>query len=392
MERKICLLLIFILGGFLFARAQDDGKMTVKGRVIDSQTGEPVVFANLGLLGTVAGVASDMDGYFELTVPAKYATHVIRITAVGYASVELKVYEGHGKENFQIKLRPVTYGIGEVDVYGQLLMYKKMLQDVVSNIQRNYIARPYNYDGYFKHTRIEDGDEKVKEAVVRIYDANGYERSDVAKAFRDLNYHFSQVRRDHEVTSALDGLTCFDDLLTADVVRNTRNVLDVLNSRDYKLKSKGKLLYEGDSVQVIGYEAPVPALSTTGSNAVKKYAGEIYVQLKDKAVLKNVVNLTTADFTDLGRNLVPVNEAPKGDVQMTITTTYKKLKSVYFLSGATIEYNYRETGGKEVAGKLEYVTTRVNMDTPEAIEGRQYYENIPMNENFWNRYSVYFEE
>lgn len=392
MDKKFYLCLIFMVGSLLFAHAQDNGKMTVKGRVIDSQTGEPVVFANLGLLGTVAGVASDMDGYFELTVPAKYATHVIRVTAVGYAHVELKVYEGEGKENFQIKLRPVSYGIGEVDVYGQLLMYKKMIQNVVSNIHRNYISRPYNYDGYFKYTLTEDGNEKVKEAVVRIYDAQGYERSDVEKTFKEVNYQFSQVRRDHEVASVFDGLTYFDDLLTADVVRNTRNVLDIINSRDYKLKSKGKFLYEGDSVQIIAYEVTAPTLSTTGSHAVKKYAGEIYIQLKDMAVLKNVVTLTASDFTELGRNLVPVNEAAKGDVQMTITTNYKKLKSVYFLSGATIEYNYKETDGKEVTGKMEYLTTRVDMDTPAVIEGRQYYENIPMNENFWNRYSVYFEE
>ncbi|MDE7073769.1 MAG: carboxypeptidase-like regulatory domain-containing protein, partial [Odoribacter sp.] len=217
-------------------------------------------------------------------------------------------------------------------------------------------------------------------------------RSDVEKTFKEVNYQFSQVRRDHEVASVFDGLTYFDDLLTADVVRNTRNVLDIINSRDYKLKSKGKLLYEGDSVQIIAYEVTAPTLSTTGSHAVKKYAGEIYIQLKDMAVLKNVVTLTASDFTELGRNLVPVNEAAKGDVQMTITTNYKKLKSVYFLSGATIEYSYKETDGKEVTGKMEYLTTRVDMDTSAVIEGRQYYENIPMNENFWNRYSIYFEE
>ena len=29
---------------------------------------------------------------------------------------------------------------------------------------------------------------------------------------------------------------------------------------------------------------------------------------------------------------------------MTITTTYKKLKSVYFLSGVQVEYSYKEEG------------------------------------------------
>ena len=41
---------------------------------------------------------------------------------------------------------------------------------------------------------------------------------------------------------------------------------------------------------------------------------------------------------------------------------------------------------------MEYITTRVNRTSPTVIEGRIYYEDIEANEEFWNRYSVYFEE
>ena len=193
------------------------------------------------------------------------------------------------------------------------------------------------------------------------------------------------------MTALWDCLTYFYYILTADIVRNTRNVLDIVNSRDYKLKSKGKLVYEGDSVQVISYQATHPSISTTGDPAVQTYSGEIYVNLKDLAVLKNVVNLTSRDFNGLSRNLVTINEKPKSDVKMTITTTYKKLKSVYFLSGVQVEYSYKEEG-KEVKGTMEYITTRVNRTSPTVIEGRIYYEDIEANEEFWNRYSFYFEE
>lgn len=375
----------------MFAKAQDNGRITVKGTVIDSRSGEPIAFANLGLLGTVAGVASDIDGKFELTVPDKYATHKIRVSAVGYASTEMKVYEGKDKPNLVIKLNPVTYGIGAVDVYGQLLVYKKMLQNVVSNISKNYIIDPYNYEGYFKYITDINGVEKVKEATVTIYDSKGYHRGNVESAFKEVNYKFNEVRRNQPAVSVLDGLTCLDDILTADIVRNTRNVLDIVNSRDYKLKSKGKMVYEGDSVQVISYTATNPSLSTAGDPAVKTYSGEIYIHLKDLAVLKNVTNITSRDFNSLGRNLISINENPKDEVTMTITTTYKKLRTTYFLSGVNIDYNYKESGN-DVKGKMEYVTTRVNIKNPTVIDGRTYYEDIKANEDFWNRYSVYFED
>lgn len=391
MNKKIFLLMLWLLGIGAIANAQDDGKITIRGTVVDSKTGEPVAFANLGLLGTVAGVASDMDGHFELTVPDKYATHTLRISAVGYANQQMKLYEAQDKDPLKIELTPVTYGIGEVDVYGQLLVYKKMLQNVVNRIGKNYISDPYSYEGYFKYRIERDGAEQLKEATVTVFDAKGYVREDVASAFTHVNYRYNQARRNRPAQSVLDGLTHLDDILTADIVRNTRNVLDISNSRDYKLKSKGKTVYEGDSVQIIAYEVPQPSLSTTGDASVSRYTGEIYINLKDHAVLKNVTYIDSKDFTTLGRNLIPVGETPKTNVKMTMTTTYKKLKSVYFLSGVKIQYDYREEGNP-VKGEMEYVTTRVNTKNPVLLEGRTYYEDLRENEDFWNRYSVYFEE
>ena len=60
MMKKGVIILFIMMGFFLVAKAQEDGKMVLTGTVVDSQTNEPVAFANLGLLGTVAGVASDM--------------------------------------------------------------------------------------------------------------------------------------------------------------------------------------------------------------------------------------------------------------------------------------------------------------------------------------------
>ena len=107
-------------------QAQEDGKIVLKGVVQDARTNEPIPFVNIGLLGTVAGVASDVDGRFELVIPDRYATHVLRLSAIGYASKDIKVYEIQNKPDLKILLQPKTYGIGEVDVYGQLLIYKKM--------------------------------------------------------------------------------------------------------------------------------------------------------------------------------------------------------------------------------------------------------------------------
>ena len=186
-------------------------------------------------------------------------------------------------------------------------------------------------------------------------------------------------------------MTYFDDILTADIVRNTRNVLDIANLDEFKLKNKGILMYEGDSVQVISYELSKPSLSTTGDVAVSQCKGEIFINKKDKAVLKNVIQMKAKDFNILGRNLVAIDEAPKSDVEMVISTNYKKMRSVYFLSGITIAYKYKQEGNS-VKGEMQYLTTRVNMDSPTSISGRMYYEDLKTDAAFWNGYTAYFEE
>lgn len=53
------MLLVLFFGVFSFVQAQDDdGKIRIKGVVLDEKTREPIAFANLGVLGTVLGVAS----------------------------------------------------------------------------------------------------------------------------------------------------------------------------------------------------------------------------------------------------------------------------------------------------------------------------------------------
>ena len=193
------------------------------------------------------------------------------------------------------------------------------------------------------------------------------------------------------MNATADDLMFFDDVLTADVVRNTRNVLDSQYVRDFKLTSKGVFAYEGDSVQIVAYECKRPTLSNSGVADVVKYSGEIYVDMNNFAVIKNVARLTSKAYNALGRNMLVGGEGPRNEVMMTISTNYKKVSSYYFLSGVSIEYSYLD-GGQRVNGEMQYQTTKVKVNETEPVTGRVYFEEIPEDEDFWNRYTIYLEE
>lgn len=59
----------------------------VKGKVTDSQTGEPVPFANINIVGTNYGCSSDIDGNFSLTFPPGY--NAIICTFIGYKKLTI---------------------------------------------------------------------------------------------------------------------------------------------------------------------------------------------------------------------------------------------------------------------------------------------------------------
>ncbi|MDR0765905.1 MAG: carboxypeptidase-like regulatory domain-containing protein [Odoribacteraceae bacterium] len=392
MNTRFLLYFLLLAGLFSTARAQEVEKIRAKGRVLDEQTNEPMAFVNIGLVGTMLGVASNTDGYFELAVPTRYANHATRFSAVGYASREMPFHELQGNEEIVIRLKPVAYTLANVQVVGAVDVTRRLLEKVVGNIPRNYIPRPYNYEGYFERVISVNGEEKEKkEAIVLLHDKRGYERVDAAQAFADLNYTFTRVRRGKSPDPVAGGMTCFDDIVTADVVRHVHNVLDTKNYRDYRFRDKGKTLHDGDTVQVIAFECTRPTLSTTGSYSPLAYSGEIYIKMKDLTVIKYVATITSPHLNVMGRNLVPVNEPRQEKCTMTMTTNYKKVSSYYFLGGASIDYSYN-SGNDRVRGRLQYHTTGVRLDNPRPVDGRLYHEQVETDYSFWDHYTLSLEE
>ena len=74
-------ILLLLLCQPLFA--QQTG--VIKGRVFDKATGDPLPYANIAVVGTTMGAASDISGNFTLlSVPA--GTKSVRVGYVGYVT------------------------------------------------------------------------------------------------------------------------------------------------------------------------------------------------------------------------------------------------------------------------------------------------------------------
>lgn len=95
---KIIRGLIVGLGFCCFAVSVFAQTGAIIGKVIDSETGQPLVGANILVVGTGAGSATDVEGDFEILNLAP-GSHLLRVSFIGYAAQE-SVIELAGGERY----------------------------------------------------------------------------------------------------------------------------------------------------------------------------------------------------------------------------------------------------------------------------------------------------
>ncbi len=117
-------ILIFASANFLFAGTT--GK--IKGNVTDSETGEPVLGANVIIEGTYFGAAADLEGYYYINniTPGVYT---IVASAVGYNKVRIEniTVKIDLTTEIDIELTPEAINIGEVVVQAEVPLITKDL-------------------------------------------------------------------------------------------------------------------------------------------------------------------------------------------------------------------------------------------------------------------------
>lgn len=67
----------------------EKGSNKIVGRVIDATSGDPIVAANVLVIGTTHGATTDADGKF-IIIGLPPGTYTLRATQVGYAAIEMK--------------------------------------------------------------------------------------------------------------------------------------------------------------------------------------------------------------------------------------------------------------------------------------------------------------
>ncbi len=103
---------------------------TFHGRLSDSNTGEELAYVNIGIVGRNIGTVSNSRGEFRIEFDKKFDEDTIRISMIGYKSLNFKVIDFKNKiiNNPSIQLEQNVFAFKEV-----VISHKKLKEKVLGN-------------------------------------------------------------------------------------------------------------------------------------------------------------------------------------------------------------------------------------------------------------------
>lgn len=300
-------ILLFLITPLL---AWAQATITISGKIVDSETNEPLIFASIGVKGEAIGTVSNSLGEFDFHIPPEYRNQLLVIKMLGYENIETNIRSLPNQDTIIFKLKKAVQLLDEV-VIQDSLSGGDIVSIAVNRIDQNYPSTPFLLDGFYRDLKKIGGTYySLLEAAVKIYDEDYHEprnknrlreRVALVEVRKSLGYN-------HKFTNYFEQNNLLEDLLLHNDVRyrlfhgneededkfydtferiritfyNGHRVFVVASQSDYKLK----LYIDTKTYAIIRLELD------------RKYPNDYVVKKKNKAYSKYISDKKTIDFKE----------------------------------------------------------------------------------------------
>jgi len=265
-------------GGDLSARVDTSGYVVVSGRVINSEKGEPVMFASVFIKGTHIGTVSNSEGRFLLKVPKRYLQRDIGFSSMGYRTLFVPAEKMSGRKNI-IRLVPDVIPLAPVVI--EKLNPLVLLREFRRRIKENYGKEAAMMTAFYRESvKKRNKYLSVGEAVLDIYKAPyaGYE-GDRVRIYKGRKAEY--VTKEDTLMMKLQGGPATMVLL--DLVKNPGDILAPGSLDYYDFVMGGEVMIDGRKTYVIRFDQK-------DSVRVPLYKGILYLD-------KETFALAAAEFS-----------------------------------------------------------------------------------------------
>ncbi len=226
-----------VIAGNLSERKKADQQtyITLKGKIVDSESGSPLVFATVAVMESNVAIVTNIDGEFTLKIGEALTSKNIEVTYIGYKNkiVPISSLRDNGFKNI-ISLEVAPIPIKEIVV--KPLDPVDIVQKCIGRLGKNYESEPNLMTAFYRETiRKNRTYVSIGEAVVEIFKApyNNDLRFDAARIYKGRKS--TDVEKMDTVLFKLQGGTT--SVLQLDIAKNTELVLtlDAMKYYDYSI-------------------------------------------------------------------------------------------------------------------------------------------------------------
>lgn len=188
---NFCLLIWLLAATFAFAQENE----YITGRLFDSQTNEPLVFANIRIKDRALGIITNADGSYRIPLKYKEYGNIIEISSMGYETKEIPIGEFLLHESNITMLKPAVFDLNEAVVKAKgkrnrNLNAKQIVQRAIEAIPRNFPSTSFSTIGYYRDYQLKAGSYvNLNEAILEVFD-QGFDQLDDSTSETNL-FHFA---------------------------------------------------------------------------------------------------------------------------------------------------------------------------------------------------------
>lgn len=317
-------LVLLIYGQFAYAQS------TVSGTVMDGDTNEPLIGANIVIPNTTTGTISDLDGKYSITVPE--GTTQLQFSFIGYQSQTLDI---EGKSTIDITLTP-GQDLEEFVVVGYGGVKKEDVTGVVSAVS----SKDFNKGAIVSPEQLLTG----KIAGVQITSSNGEPGGQAAIRIRGG----TSINASNEPLFVIDGVPIDNVAHNAGGFPKGRNPLNFLNPDDIETFT---VLKDASAAAIYGARGANGVILITTKRGKKGQQGKLnyhgYFSTSEVAN-ENSGMLTADEFRNVVIAKQPIAIERLGDANTNwFDQTIRKGKGQYHslsFTGAGESLTYRLSG------------------------------------------------
>jgi hypothetical protein len=311
-------------------------------KIINAETKSGISYANVYVLNTAKGVATNDNGEFVFHYTNPKRTDKIIVSAIGYKTDTLTYKDFLVRKT--ISLQPSLTQLDEVIIRSKPLKAKDIIKLAEKKIADNYYQKENEQEFFYRIKQYkEDSVTFNEEAAVVVYNPIGYQSSN--NATRKLKGNILQYRNttnNNENKNLWQGIGSLWLVYTHDLILDKDNVLH--RSPYYDLELMGTTQFEGKKVYEIGFTCKRPGAYTTGFGYPSPISatGKIYIDVESYAVLKFEILIQRKPFKNKRQPYVVLDAYGHHIVQ-----TYKQLDGKYFLNYTKQSYYSKWTNTKK---------------------------------------------